>query len=444
MRILASLGLALLVGVARAQLRWEQATPAGNPPARYRHAATFDPLRGRTVVFGGEGLAGATLGDTWEFDGTAWIERTPAGAPPARQFAALAFDAARGRSLLMGGQAGFTIFADTWEWDGLSWTRRTPATAIPARNAHCMAYDSDRGRIVLFGGAPTVGLPTLNDTWEWDGTDWTLRTPPASPPARRHAAMVYDWVRRRTLLFGGLNGNLFLNDTWEWDGTTWSQPTPPTSPLGRFGHAMVYDSSRGRALLFGGSAPSSLSDTWEWDGATWVLRWAGRPSVRSGHTMAQDSVRGRTVLFGGGPVAGTYLSDTWEYLGPTCEMAGPGHPGGGLPLPCGTIPRIGTTWCPGFSHPPPTGAGFGLLAIGAGGCFGPPLSLTPPGVCAPALLYLLPIGVLQAIGNPLVFCVPIPSSPGLVGTSFCVQGAALEVGVCFRLTDALTLTVRGS
>src|SRR6266496_2944326 len=63
----------------------------------------------------------------------------------------------------------------------------------------------------------------------------------APPPSRHGHAMVYDAVRQRVVLFGGLSssGNS-SNDTWEYDGTTWTQRTPGTSPSARQNHAMVY------------------------------------------------------------------------------------------------------------------------------------------------------------------------------------------------------------
>jgi hypothetical protein len=33
--------------------------------------------------------------------------------------------------------------------------------------------------------------------------------------------MAYDAARSRLVLFGGYNGTENLNDTWEWDGTQW-------------------------------------------------------------------------------------------------------------------------------------------------------------------------------------------------------------------------------
>jgi hypothetical protein len=41
----------------------------------------------------------------------------------------------------------------------------------------------ESGVNVLFGGLPRVG-DALDDTWEWDGTTWTQRSPETRPPAR--------------------------------------------------------------------------------------------------------------------------------------------------------------------------------------------------------------------------------------------------------------------
>ena len=84
-----------------------------------------------------------------------------------------------------------------------------------------MAYDAARARVVLFGGVDPAGT-ALADTWEWDGSDWTKRTPAASPPARMSHALAFDLIRAKVVLFGGtVYPATFFADTWEWDGTTW-------------------------------------------------------------------------------------------------------------------------------------------------------------------------------------------------------------------------------
>ncbi len=46
------------------------------------------------------------------------------------------------------------------------------------------AYDAARGRVVLFGGTSLIypNIVYLSDTWEWDGTTWSQRTPATTAP----------------------------------------------------------------------------------------------------------------------------------------------------------------------------------------------------------------------------------------------------------------------
>jgi len=128
----------------------------------------------------------------------------------------MAYDSARGVTLLFGGAAGGTYDGETWEWDGTSWTLRSSSGPEP-RVYHAMAYDSTRGVTVLFGGRGAGGR--YGDTWEWDGTSWTHRSS-SGPSARNATAMTYDSVRGVTVLFGGQEpGYDYDDETWE--GTGW-------------------------------------------------------------------------------------------------------------------------------------------------------------------------------------------------------------------------------
>jgi hypothetical protein len=44
-----------------------------------------------------------------------------------------------------------------------------------------MAYDAATHTVVLFGGISQKctrrGCPVLDDTWTWNGSDWTQQTP---------------------------------------------------------------------------------------------------------------------------------------------------------------------------------------------------------------------------------------------------------------------------
>ncbi len=87
-----------------------------------------------------------------------------------------------------------------------SWAR-VPFTVGPsARGEHSVAYDSARNRVVLFGGSQNRNAIHLGDTWEWDGTQWTL-VATTGPSPRRKPAMWFDPTIGKTVLFGGSNGN---------------------------------------------------------------------------------------------------------------------------------------------------------------------------------------------------------------------------------------------
>jgi len=288
----------------------------------------WDSGRGRMVLFGGWN-GQQQFGDTWEWDGSGWSDRSPgASRPVPRAGHAMVFDTTRNRVLLVGGQDGASATAvrqDAWEWDGQNWTDRTPASGLPpARRNHAMAWDGARAEAVLFGGAG-AGTTRLADTWLWNGTAWSERLVATRPDKRRSHAMAFDAGRGRVVLFGGVDdtvapyGKIF-GDTWEWDGTAWAQQAT-TGPHARSGHAMFYDAVRGRVVLFGGYNGVPLEgfpqrDVWEWDGTAWTERTpaSGGPRARFTHAMAFAPPRGDALLFGGNFSAGAMiLSDLWSW-----------------------------------------------------------------------------------------------------------------------------------
>jgi uncharacterized protein (TIGR03437 family) len=172
----------------------------------------------------------------------------------------MAYDSAHGQVVMFGG-LGLTTLNDTWVWDGTNWTQKFPQTVPPARQYHAMAYDSAHGQVVMFGGV------AASDTWVWDGTNWAQKSPKNSPPARSYPAMAYDSVHGVVVMFGGSdNSNNPLGDTWEWDGQNWTQQSPQTSPSARYLGAVDYDSGNDQVVMFGGRGGNGLlGDTWTWD-----------------------------------------------------------------------------------------------------------------------------------------------------------------------------------
>ncbi len=298
---------------------WTRAAALG--PARLGHALAFDPTRGELILFGGRDQ-GAYLRETWRRSGETWVRIITTSPPAARSFAGLANDPRTGELILFGGlrapppmctSCGESPTNDTWRWNGTAWSQLVRQT--PTRiTEHAAVLDLERGRIVRFGGRRVSFNGTLlvteqsNETWEYDGTQWSLGV--VGPTARYRTAMAYDATRKVTVLFGGYSDvDGVLGDTWTWDGTSWTPRTVTPAPSPRQGHVMTFDLARGRVVLIG-----SGTDTWEWDGARWidVTPAAGSPLGLTDVALAYDPIRRHVVMFGG-----TAGSDTWVWDGTT-------------------------------------------------------------------------------------------------------------------------------
>jgi hypothetical protein len=166
---------------------------------------------------------------------------------------------------MYGGTDGLTqTYSGYSTWNGTNWVNTPPFGGMAERTFHCMAYHAATSRCVAFSGyqSPSGFLDT-GLTLTFNSTTWNEQFPVPRPPARPKAAMAYDTLRARAVLFGGGDGTTDLADTWEWSGTSWSQ-VQISGPSPRHGHAMVYDSNRHVIVLFGGEHTGSyLSETWE-------------------------------------------------------------------------------------------------------------------------------------------------------------------------------------
>lgn len=216
------------------------------------------------------------------------------------------------------------------------------ASGLGSRHASLMAYNSARNVMVLWGGNESDTY--RNDTWEWDGTSWTMVHPGGedAPQPNVSGAMVYDsWHNEVAMFTGGVGGqpNEYYGDMWVWDGQTWTIVTPNdpngvTAPSPRWSPGMAFDSHRGKVVLFGGNIDNTmLSDTWEWDGATatWeqISPASTHPSARSIAAMSFDPANEVTLLFGGSygpPDIGEPTRDnqTWAWDGVDWELVDDG------------------------------------------------------------------------------------------------------------------------
>lgn len=127
-----------------------------------------------------------------------------------------------------------------------------------------MAYDSVRHRVVLFGGKSNVvsGGTFFGDTWEWDGTAWSLRSA-TGPSARLAGAGEFDAARGKFVIHGGASANGHLADTWEWDGNSWTLIAASSAIGPQIDQRMTYDTVRQRIVQFGGSDTVNSGKTWD-------------------------------------------------------------------------------------------------------------------------------------------------------------------------------------
>jgi hypothetical protein len=262
--------------------------------------------------------------EMWDFDGTSWRLLSTPERPSFRENAS--WVRWGGKLVLFGGKRSPSYppqpLNETWEWDGTTWTQRTPPTSPPPRYGQVMA--EAQGKLVLFGGQADEST-FLSDTWEWDGTTWTQRFPLTSPPARSYGSM--GTVGTHALLFGGLNAPIngtALGDTWRWDGDEWTPLTLSPSPSARSFQGST--TVNGQAWIVGGRSHSPsglplLSDVWRFDGTAWVqLTAAQGPSPRRAPAVA--GLGGSLVVLGGAvrgaapeePSADIFLFDGTSWL----------------------------------------------------------------------------------------------------------------------------------
>ena len=359
---------------------WERIDPInGEPLGRSGHAAIYDPVEDRMIVYGGD-ADDEDRGKTsaLEFSGAPrWIELEPAGTPvPGRRGHAAVYDPIRQRMLIFGGWPGTDEVWVLTLGDSLTWDLVDPGSTRPSpRSSPGAFFDAERDRMVVFGGSfGDGGLAPPNDVWalsfqpmpDWDRLDvsgqtigryrhgivyqpnrdrmvvvagidadgflssstvsleftpspaWTGLQPSLDPPTSRwgHSA-VYDNVRRRMIVFGGAAGAP-LNDVWAraLDGSQeWTKLAPVgPAPSARFWHSAVYDELADRMIVFGGDDGGYVNDVWalSFSSSDWslILPNGAPPPSRREHAAIYDPVENRMIVYGG--YRGTRLNDIWE------------------------------------------------------------------------------------------------------------------------------------
>lgn len=312
------------------------AAPSGDLPSP-RSDAVMAALKGRLVLFGGEGSGGTLLGDTWEFDGASWIRKSPPLSPSPRRGASMAL--VRNEELVLFGGYGINatgqpeILGDTWVWDGSTWTER--AVIGPAsREQSAMSELPSHGGVLLQGGVLRLDdgdVLYYSDIWWWDGLAWSPIPSTTYVGARSGHTLTYDPREgiEKAVRFAGCNRQGCTNDTHVFDkqdhqAVTWycCAPCPcDVFPSDRGEHAAALSPVNKELVFFGGrtSGGEVLRETWlgAYDGDV-TMHWTrisdkSAPSGRYGHSMA--TLPSGVFLFGGASGSGDRLGDTWKWDG---------------------------------------------------------------------------------------------------------------------------------
>jgi len=425
--------------------QWNRVLNTVSPSEREQPVMGYDTARGNTVMFGG---AVASLGypsnETWVYDGQ-WTKLSPKTVPWGRYDCDMVFDVVRKVGVMYGGSQGAfsgPLLDETWEWDGTNWNRKYPANNPGGRKGYAAAFDLFRQRVVIYGGSLSNGLPNaVGDTWEYDGTDWTKVATANSPGPRIGACMAYSWTLQKVVLFGGIEpqGGTGGDETWTYDGTNWTKLQTMNKPAARYGGRVVYDHARDRVLLYGGwEAPplvGAYDDTWEFDGTDWRYVQNATPSPRSGFGMVMDYDRLRPVLFGGAsvPSTGAQLNEVWEYGAAYQSFAAGCQGSAGIPTVSSTgYPRLGGTQSIQLGNLT-QGASTALLMFGVSntaGSTGPlPLDLSFAGLTGCNLYVSTEMTIpLAAAGGVAGLTWVVPYDPTLFGARFYNQGISIDPG----------------
>lgn len=308
---------------------------ASNPSPRTQAKMAWDSARNVGVFFGGLGPfdKGTSLqydsSETWLWNGSVWLQRFPQTTPPSRAVHAMVFDSARNRVVMFGGRKApaerdglATYINDTWVFDGEDWSEIVSAQTPATRQFHAMVYDRARDRVILYGGNVLADdeetFALRDDTWEFDGQQWL---PIVNGPRVAKPVMGYDAKLNQTILVG-LNetGTATVMYRYDTAGKTWITVTPTAMPTCVNDGHMVYRERTGKLTFFGGvcatNTPSG-EEVWEWDDAgnkwTKLTLTSAFPRL-AGQAVAYDPIRNEVMAFGGSAAFGSTVASETNIL----------------------------------------------------------------------------------------------------------------------------------
>lgn len=341
---------------------WQQVATQGNRPlGRGWQSAIYDPTGHRMIIFGGwSSTPYNSLNDIWQLDlsNDTWTQLFPSGSRPGTRAAHVGvYDSRRHRMIIHGGNNWWqTWYRDTWAYDLTTntWTQLATSGA-PSYNrfSHAGVYDPVRDRLVVFGGlcGSVSSNWHSNDVWALDLTSltWSQLFPGGTPPSPRQSRGIYDVINDRMIVGDGGLGLGGATDLWALDfsANQWIQLASPPGDFAKAGFAI--DPSR-RLIAYTnglGAAGDRPDRSLVYDVAanSWPTPniLGPYPPQYSGEAVSLvfDPSNGRFVQFGGGYSLRQTFNDTWALS--LCEPED--APGGGLQLNKQVIGRISAPSC---------------------------------------------------------------------------------------------------
>jgi hypothetical protein len=258
-------------------MAWTRLDATGaTPMPRTGHTAIYDSAHDRMIVFGGYAAfapgSNYETNDVWALslsDPPAWtpVTSNDPTQPAARQRHAAVYDPVRDRMIIFGGEQQFlTFFDDTWALplSGPSWWMQLPATGAPHwRYGHSAVYDALRDRMVVYGGTTDQGFGgSFAEAWALPLSvppAWQLLDVSPAAGARWGHSAVLDPRADRMLVYSGV-GTYYMTDCWSLslkDPQGWARLTPsspPTQPSEQYLSSADYDPIQRRMIVFGGSS----------------------------------------------------------------------------------------------------------------------------------------------------------------------------------------------
>ena len=278
------------------QSAWTPLITSG--PAPPVGPAVFDSAGDRMLLFSGSDTWALTLNPT-----PAW-NVVDSAAPPNLEGASFTYDPLRHRVIVYGGQVyyphtDFYTLPDVWALEldpAPTWTHLGVGPTSQGSAGHAAIYDPERDRLVIMGGwwrnGSTISHSYGNTMWATPlngPLTWTVLPPGnVDPPAGQP---VYDSVRDRFLLFS-LYGAMGV-----WD--VWSRPATCSAPWALLGSAgagplaaspVLFDPQRDRAvMLFTAPNGAATDQAWALNFGSFQVSLTSLTATPTGAELVWDS-----------------------------------------------------------------------------------------------------------------------------------------------------------